>query len=589
MHDEHVDPVDSQPRWGSDAVAAAIRASGVEFIAVNPGSSYRGLHDSLVNFLGNSDPRMLVCLHEEHAVAIAHGYAKVTGRPMAVALHANVGLMHATMAVYNAYCDRVPMLILGANGPVDAEARRPWIDWLHTSADQGALIRPFVKWDDAPASAPAAVAAVLRGNQVTRTHPTAPVYVCLDVTVQETALDEQVVIPDPARYPAFSDAEPSVEAVDAAVALLRSARRPVILAGPVSRREDAWRNRIELAERTGATVLTDLKVGAGFPTDHPLHGGPPTLFTSEGNQELIRDADVVLSLDWLDLGGTLRTAYRQAPAQARIIAATIDHQLWGGWSKLDHYAHPLDVSLHCRADTAVSALLERLPERSTAATTAPPEPPEEPEAPEPAGAGGAINPAYLQAELAAAMGGTPVTLIRVPFAWDAARWPVREPFDYLGGDGGAGVGAGPGLAVGSALALRGTGRLPLAVLGDGDYLMGVSALWTAARYAVPLLVVVANNNSFFNDEVHQDRVARTRGRPTSNAHVGMRIHDPDPDLAGLARDLGLTGYGPVREPDELASALADAVRTVRDGGRAVVDVRVERGYLGGTASAVAGK
>ena len=127
--------------WGSDALAELLSRLDLRYLALVPGSSYRGLHDSLVNYSGNRDPQMLVCLHEEHAVAIAHGYAKVTGRPMAVAVHGNVGLMHATMAIYNAWCNRVPMLIIGATGPVDAARRRPWIDWIHTSADQGALIR----------------------------------------------------------------------------------------------------------------------------------------------------------------------------------------------------------------------------------------------------------------------------------------------------------------------------------------------------------------------------------------------------------------------------------------------------------------
>ena len=143
--------------WVSDAVAEMLRRLGIDYVALVPGSSYRGLHDSLVNYLGNSRPQMLVCLHEEHAVAIAHGYSKVTEKPMAAAVHANVGLMHATMAIYDAWCDRAPVIVLGATGPVDAAKRRPWIDWIHTAQDQGALIRSYVKWDDQPGSAAAAV------------------------------------------------------------------------------------------------------------------------------------------------------------------------------------------------------------------------------------------------------------------------------------------------------------------------------------------------------------------------------------------------------------------------------------------------
>ena len=164
-----------QLRWGSDAVAETVRSIGVDYIALVPGASFRGFHDSIVNYLGNAEPQMVVCLHEEHAVAIADGYAKATDRPMAVALHSNVGLMHASMAIFNAWCERNPMLIFGATGPLDAHARRPWIEWIHTSSNQASIIRDYIKWDDTPGSAQAAVESVLRAWQITQTPPCAPV------------------------------------------------------------------------------------------------------------------------------------------------------------------------------------------------------------------------------------------------------------------------------------------------------------------------------------------------------------------------------------------------------------------------------
>src|SRR5690349_1150614 len=175
--------------YGSDVIAQMLRALDVPYLALNPGASFRGLHDSLVNHLSNERPQMLLCLHEESAVAIAHGYAKVSQRMLGVVLHSNVGLMHATMAIFNAWCDRVPMLLLGATGPVDAAKRRPWIDWLHTAADQGALIRDYTKWDNQPASIPAAYEALLRAVQLARTPPCGPTYVNLDAALQETPLD----------------------------------------------------------------------------------------------------------------------------------------------------------------------------------------------------------------------------------------------------------------------------------------------------------------------------------------------------------------------------------------------------------------
>src|SRR5246500_5845498 len=178
------------PGFGSDIIADALRALDIPYIALNPGASYRGLHDSIVNYLGNEQPQMLLCLHEESAVAIAHGYAKVTGKAMGAAVHSNVGLMHATMAVFNAWCDRMPMVILGATGPVDATKRRPWIDWIHTARDQGAIIRNYTKWDDQPASPAAAREALLRASWLSNAKPQGPVYINLDAEMQESGLEK---------------------------------------------------------------------------------------------------------------------------------------------------------------------------------------------------------------------------------------------------------------------------------------------------------------------------------------------------------------------------------------------------------------
>src|SRR5258706_1588841 len=181
--------------WGSDSIAAMLRALDLPYIALNPGASFRGLHDSLVNYLGNERPQMLLCLHEESAVAIAHGYAKAAERTMAVALHSNVGLMHATMAIFNAWCDRVPMLILRATGPWDAAKRRPWIDWIHTAADQGALIRDYTKWDNQPGSVAAAHQALLKAVQLADTPPRWPPYINLDAAVQEAQIGALPPVP----------------------------------------------------------------------------------------------------------------------------------------------------------------------------------------------------------------------------------------------------------------------------------------------------------------------------------------------------------------------------------------------------------
>src|SRR5438445_3632842 len=290
----------SEPAFGSDVVADTLRDLNIPYIALNPGASYRGLHDSLVNYLGNAAPQMLLCLHEESAVAIAHGYAKVTGKAMAAAVHSNVGLMHATMAIFNAWCDRMPVMILGATGPVDAEKRRPWIDWIHTARDQGALVRPYVKWDDQPASPAAAREALLRAMWHAQSPPQGPVYVNLDAGMQEAVLAQPLPPIHTARYTPAVAVAPAAEHVREAASILQSAAYPILLMGRVSRDVAAWNARVALAETLGARVVTDLKVGAAFPTDHPLHVDTPGVLLRPEAAKAIVGADAILSLDWVD-------------------------------------------------------------------------------------------------------------------------------------------------------------------------------------------------------------------------------------------------------------------------------------------------
>jgi thiamine pyrophosphate-dependent acetolactate synthase large subunit-like protein len=575
-------PAAGEMAWWSDAIAEMLRSLEVAHISLNPGASFRGLHDSVVNHLGNERPDLVLCLHEEHAVALAHGYAKVAEKPMAVALHTNVGLMHATMALFNAFCDRVPMLVIGASGPFDADRRRPWIEWIHTTADQGALIRPFVKWDDQPSSGPASLEALTRANAITRTAPRAPVYVCLDAAVQETRLGpEGAVLPNPARHPASPSPGPLPAQVDAAIELLRGAERPLILMGRVSRDPLDWERRVALAEGLGAAVLTDLKVAAAFPASHPLNVAVPGTFLTDSGRELLAAADVVLSLDWVDLGGSLKEAYGAEPVTAQVISCTQDHVLHNGWSK-DHFElPPVDLAIAADPDLLVAALCEYVANTTSPERAGwPPSPPDTlVEIPEQE-----IDIRALALALRAELDGHEVCMVRLPLSWHGADLLVNGPLDYLGQDGGAGLGSGPGMAVGAALALADSDRLAVAVLGDGDFLMGCQALWSAAHRGLPLLVVVANNRSFFNDNVHQGRVARARERPLENRGVGLSIDDPDPDLGALARSLGLRGHGPISDPTELSDALSRAVEEALAGEAVVIDVRVNTSGYPGTAT-----
>ena len=556
--------------WGSDAIAAVLRAVEIPYLALNPGASYRGLHDSIVNYLGNSRPQMLLCLHEESAVAIAQGYAKVSGRMMGAVVHSNVGLMHASMAIFNAWCDRVPMLVLGATGPWDAAKRRPWIDWIHTASDQGALVRDYTKWDNQPASVPAAYEAILRAAQIASTAPRGPTYVNLDAGLQEAKVGPLPPLPDVKRFRPADPVQPQAASIEAAAKLLSGAKHPAILAGRVGRSEPAWKNRVALAEKLHARVFTDIKLGAAFPTDHPLHAAPPATFLSPDAAKLLREADVVLALDWVDLAGVLKQTWGGEPVGAKVIQVSPDAHLHRGWSMDYQGLPPADVYMMCEPDTVVPLLLGAVKGRPAA--VAPP--------PQllPAASADMVTIRTLADALNAATKGLEVCMTRLPLGWNGAYRHFGHPLDYIGSEGGGGVGAGPGITVGAALALKGSGRVPVAIMGDGDFLMGNTALWTATHYGIPCLILVANNRSFFNDELHQERVAKERSRPVENRWIGQRISGPDIDLAMMARAQGAEGIGPVTKVAELAPAIEKGLRIAREGAVCVVDVRVAPGY-----------
>jgi thiamine pyrophosphate-dependent acetolactate synthase large subunit-like protein len=564
------------PGFGSDVIADALRALDVPYIALTPGASYRGLHDSIVNYLGNTKPQMLLCLHEEAAVAIAHGYAKVTGKAMVTAVHSNVGLMHATMAMFNAWCDRMPVVVLGATGPVDAAKRRPWIDWIHTARDQGALIREYTKWDDQPSSPAAAREAILRGTWIANTLPCGPVYINFDAELQEAKVSEPLPPIDVARYMPPVTTAASTELIREAAAVLKGAKQVLMLAGRASRSTQAWDARVALAEALNARVVTDLKIGATFPTDHPLYVGSPRAITPD-SVEGLKNVDVVLSLDWVDLAGALRF-FGPSPS-AKVIQISLDHRIHNGWS-MDHQGlPPVDLLLSADPDLVVPELVKEIGQSGK--PHAMPTPRRRAEN-EPAG----FTNEHIARALRNVLGNRPVTYTHLPLSWDDSWIALRHPLDYIGSDGGGGVGGGPGISVGAALALKGSGRLPVAICGDGDFLMGVTALWTAVHYKIPLLFVLANNRSFYNDELHQERMARARNRPIENKWIGQRMADPEVDLAAMGRAQGAAGFGPVTKPGDLAGALQQAIAAADAGQVAVVDVRVEPGYTAAMTAAM---
>ena len=582
-----------RPIYGSDLIVDLLRGLGVEYAAFNPGASFRGLHDSLVNYGGDRDPRTILCCHEEISVALAHGYAKATGRPMAAILHDVVGLQHACMAIFNAWCDRVPVLLLGGTGPMDADRRRPWIEWIHTAQIQGNHVRDFVKWDDQPAGVGAAVESILRAYRLMRAEPSGPVYVCLDAPLQEDPLPAGVSIPaDPGRWTDQAPVQADPAGLRRAADWLAAARRPVILADRVGRSADATVALRELAESLGAPVV-DLGARFNFPNTHPLDG-------TGAARELLSYADVVLAVDVTDLYGALRTpdAKRRPggyapPDGARVISLSVAELLVRSWTADYQRLQPLDLNLVGDSRVALPVLAELVAERLATRPEADRERDERrailgrAAAERRAGWEGearaaadreAISTAYLALALREALGRHDWVLSNSDLrGWGRRLWPIERPDQWLGptSGGGAGVGYGIGASLGVAIAHQGRGRIVVDLQPDGDLLYCTSALWTAARERLPLLIVMWNNRSYYNSEEHADAIARQRGRDVEKRGVGTRPDRPDVDFAALARGFGIRSAGPVLRPADLPAALSLAVEAVAGGEPYLLDVVTE--------------
>ncbi len=576
-------------RYGSDLVVDLLRAVGIEHVALNPGATYRGLHDSLVNYGGNRAPELILTTHEEIAVAIAHGYAKAKGRPMAAIVHDIVGLQHASMAIFNAFCDRAPVFVLGATGPMDATRRRPWIDWIHTALVQGTQVRDYVKLDDQPASVAAIPEGFLRAWRLAQTEPQGPVYLCLDAALQEQPLERPVPLPDVARFGPATPPHPDPRAIDEAARRLVEARFPVILAESLGRRPQATGPLCRLAERLAAPLVDLASESQGRPSvpgQHPLD-------MSGARHEVVGDADVVLALDVTSflsaLGETDRSTreVRLLNERAHVIAISLDDYALRSWAHTFQSLIPVDLPIAADAALALPALLAAVEDRLT----------RDPHAAERRARGERIAArhaalreewratAHLERSLrplaTSALAAEIWEVIKnedwvlangTAKGWARRLWDWQPERSY-GGSGGAGLGYGLPAALGVALAHRGSGKLCVNLQADGDLLYVVSGFYTAAHHRLPLLTVMCNNRTYGNDEEHQDTVAKARGRPVENKVIGIRIDDPAPDFARIAQGFGVHAEGPIDTADAVGPALRRALKVVKEEGRpALVDV-----------------
>jgi acetolactate synthase I/II/III large subunit len=590
-----------ETEWGSDVIVDMLAAMGCEYLMLTPGSTYRGLHDSLINYGRNHKPELLLCAHEEIAVAMAHGYAKATGKIGWVVLHDLVGVQHALMSFYNAWADRQPLLVLGGGGPMVPEDRRA-IDWIHSANAQSELVRDYTKWSDDPATLPAILDSFLRAQRIALSAPAGPTYVTIDTGLQEMRVEEgDCPLPDPS-LPRYQPAPPiaaSADSISAAADLLCEAEFPLIYGARIGLERGATEPMKELVELLGAAYQENGDFIC-MPTAHPqnMNGG----YAGTKETEIRGMADVILLVDSADVAGATgqydkaRGGWDAGAGGAekmppKIIDLSLNDLRIENWSNIGGAIAPTEIQLLAEPMHGLNQLLDEVRRRAEG---------------EPAWRKKAVErtakisgmhdklrarqkeefarlhdqspiaPARMIEELWNAMKNRDyLLLMRNGRSWYEGMWEFKESGQFLGSNGGGGVGYGPGGAIGAALAARDRGKFPVCVLGDGDFTMGPAALWTAVHYKIPLMMVLHNNNSFGNDEEHQITLAEMRDRPVENAWIGQRMSGPSPDYAVIAEGYGAVGIGPITEPGEIAGAFERAAKLVEGGGVVLVDVRTQ--------------
>ena len=573
-------------RCGADRMVDVIKAIGLEYICANPGSSFRALHESIVNYGGNTKPELITCCHEESSVAMAHGFAKIDGKPIGVMAHGTVGLQHAAMAVYNAYCDRVPVYILIGN-TLDATERRPGVEWTHSVQDAASLVRDFSKWDDTPISLEHFAESAVRAYKLAVTPPMGPVLLVADSELQERPLGADFTLRIP-KVTTSAAPQGDVAAVNEAAKLLVAADNPVIVADRAARTPAGLASLIELAEALQAAVI-DQGGRMNFPSRHPLN-------QSGQSRATLAAADVILGLELTDFWGTVNTYRDQLHRASRSIlkpgAKTIaisTRELGVKANYQDFQRFPdLDLTIAGDAEATLPSLVDAVKrlttdnrkrvfdERGRKLADA-------------------SRNAYEKARVDAGYGwaASPVTTARLSVElWDAIRqddwslasylnpvsgWPMRlwqfdKHYQFIGGSGGSGIGYTAPASAGAALANKKHGRLTVTIQPDGDLMYAPGILWTAAHHHIPLLMVMHNNRAYHQELMHLQRMANRHNRGVDRAHIGTTITDPNIDYAKVAQGLGVHAEGPIENPADLAPALKRAIAIVKKGEPALVDV-----------------
>jgi acetolactate synthase-1/2/3 large subunit len=577
------DPV-TQTTSGGDFMVDVFKTLDIDYLAMNCASSFRGLHEAVLNHGGNTKPEILTCPHEEIAVHMAQGYAKIEGKPMAMICHGVVGLQHASMAVYNAWCDRVPVIVMGGN-IIEANKRAPGAEWVHSAIDPAAIVRDFVKWDDQPASLQHFAESAVRAYKVAMTPPMAPVMLSLDAELQENPISD----PESLRIPKLSKVIPP-QGDSAALAelakLLVAAENPVIICDRYARTPAGMARLVELAETLQCAVIDN--VGRmNFPSRHSLN--------QSFRRGVIGQADVILAMEMNELWGALhafsdrivRSSRPTYKSGAKIVTlGSRDLYLKANYQDFGRYQE-VDLAIAGDAEASLLTLIEQVKRLTDDSRKA---------AFEARGKKLAQTrlAALEQAKSDATIGwdASPITTARmcaevynqikdedwslvgtaIRLSWPHRLWNFDKPYQWNGVSGGAGVGYNLPASVGAALANKRHGRLTVAFGGDGDFMFVPSTLWTAAHHRIPLLYVVHNNRAYHQEYMYLQAMAARHNRGITNTEIGITITDPNVDYATVAKGFGVHGEGPITDPKDLGPALKRAIATVKSGQPALVDV-----------------
>ena len=574
-------------RAGSDFMLDVIKSLGFEYVAANPGSSYRSLHESTINYGGNRNPELLTCLHEEAAATIAHGYFKVEGKPMAVYAYGSVGLQHASMAIYSAFCDRVPMVLFVGND-TDMMKKSGRTDMSHSAQDVGAIVRDFTKWDDSPVSYGHFAESTVRAYKIAMTPPTLPVLISVDKYLQENPIPEGTKL----RVPKLSPTKPpqgDIAAVKEIAKMLVDAEMPVLIVERAARTPAGLGYVVELAELLQLPVIDTLQ-RMNFPSRHPLNqnsGRGPDL-------GVIREADVIVSMEnpllWSMVNqleeGSSEGRSRVKPGAKIISISSLDLFTRSNYQDGGRYQE-VDLALAADAEATLPLLIEEVKRLTTAdrrrffqargakLAAASQKRMEQDRLRASYGWDDSpISTARIAAELWAQIKNKDWALVSRSDAmsgWAQRFWNFEKYYQHIGQSGSVAIGYSNPASVGAALAHRKYGRLCINLQHDGDMMFMPNVLWTAAHHQIPMLTVMHNNRAYNTEVMQVQRIAGLHHRDIGNCRIGTAIDTPNIDYAKLAQSMGWYAEGPLNNPRDLGPAIRRAIAVVEKGQPALLD------------------